>query len=129
MRVKLYVTELVEGPGGINNLFLLLHPKEERLSPVKTLRIASQVAAACAYLHAVPPNGIVHRDLKSPNILIDRRYNAKVTDFGCGKLRRTMRTTMSLDRGTVNWSAPEVLRGTSDYTAACDVYSFGEFRV
>lgn len=129
MRVKLYVTELVEGPGGINNLFLLLHPKEERLSPVKTLRIASQVAAACAYLHAVPPNGIVHRDLKSPNILIDRRYNAKVTDFGCGKLRRTMRTTMSLDRGTVNWSAPEVLRGTSDYTAACDVYSFGGFRV
>jgi serine/threonine protein kinase len=44
------------------------------------------------------------------------RY-AKVTDFGCSKLRRTLRTTMSIDRGTINWSAPEVLRGTSDYTA------------
>jgi len=59
----------------------------------------------------------VHRDLKSANILIDRRYNAKVTDFGCSKQRRTLRTVMSIDRGTVNWSAPEVLRGESDYTA------------
>ena len=52
----------------------------------------------------------MHRDLKSQNILIDRRYNAKVTDFGCGKLRRTLRTVMSVDRGTINYSAPEVLR-------------------
>jgi len=43
-----------------------------------TLRIAQQVAAACTYLHGVPPSGIVHRDLKSQNILIDRRYNTKV---------------------------------------------------
>lgn len=127
------------------------------------------MAAGCAYLHSVPPSGIVHRDLKSQNILIDRRYNAKVTDFGCSKLRRTLGTVMSTDRGTINWSAPEVrsrecflssfdapndtargqctdvrrsrpdqtatprrdrpypqvLRGTSDYTAACDVYSYG----
>ena len=75
------------------------------------------MAAAGAYLHGVPPGGIVHRDLKSANILIDRRYNAKVTDFGCSKQRRTLRTVMSIDRGTVNWSAPEVLRGESDYTA------------
>ena len=32
---------------------------------------------------------------------------------------------MSVDRGTINYSAPEVLRGESDYTAACDVYSYG----
>jgi hypothetical protein len=44
------------------------------------------------------------------------RY-AEVADFGCSKLRRTLRTMMSIDRGTINWSAPEVLRGTSDYTA------------
>jgi|AntAceMinimDraft_5_1070358.scaffolds.fasta_scaffold19544_1 serine/threonine protein kinase len=54
------------------------YSEEEHLSPVKTLRVVRQVAAACAYLHSVPPNGIVHRDLKSQNILIDRRYNAKV---------------------------------------------------
>jgi len=90
--------ELVDGPGSgrVNNLYRLLHAREEHLPPRRALRIATQVAAACAYLHAVPPNGIVHRDLKSPNILIDRRYNAKVTDFGCGKLRRTLRTVMSV---------------------------------
>ena len=110
-----YVSELVEGPGGVNNLFLLLHVKEERLSPTRTLKISSQVASACAYLHSVPPNGIVHRDIKSSNVLVDRRYNAKVTDFGCSKLRRTLRTTMSIDRGTVNWSAPEVLRGKAEH--------------
>ena len=45
-----------------------------------------------------------------------RRY-AKATDFGCSKLRRALPAVMSVDRVTVNWSAPEVLRGASDYTA------------
>jgi len=39
------VMELVDGPGGVNNLFLLLHLKEEQLPPHKMLRIAKQVAS------------------------------------------------------------------------------------
>jgi hypothetical protein len=43
--------EVVEGPGGVNNLFLLLHSKEEHLTPVKTLRIATQVGCQIGYMH------------------------------------------------------------------------------
>lgn len=56
-----------------------------RLNWIKRLKVALGTARALAYLHehANPP--IIHRDIKSDNILLDERLNAKVADFGLSK--------------------------------------------
>lgn len=93
------------------------------------LLFAQDVAHAMNFLHSlVPP--IVHRDLKSPNILLTRdenegRLKAKVSDFG---LSRSMTLRGEFDRAlkTNNpvWLAPEVMQGR-DYNEKADVYSYG----
>eukprot|EP00854_Cymbomonas_tetramitiformis_P010699 gene10699-12655_t len=64
-----------------------------------------------------------HQDLKSANILVDRQMSAKIADYGLSKLEGSnSRPTL----GTVQWSAPEVLR-EEGITGKSDVYSFGVF--
>jgi serine/threonine protein kinase len=75
-----------------------------------------------AYLHAgVPP--VLHRDLKSANILLDKSYTAKVCDFGLSRLKAHERS-MTGNCGTVQWMAPEVLANKS-YNEKADVFSYG----
>ncbi|KAF4032469.1 Protein tyrosine kinase [Phytophthora infestans] len=87
------------------------------------IHLAVGVARALEYmyLHGYSPP-IIHRDLKSKNILLTRRLEAKVIDFGVGRGR--LDNTMTAGVGTLFWTAPEILEGKR-YSEQADIYSFG----
>ncbi|CAL1411618.1 unnamed protein product [Linum trigynum] len=90
----------------------------------KRLNIVRGVAHALSYLHhdcAIP---IVHRDITSNNVLLDRDYEAKVADFGTAKLLSSDSSNWTTQAGTRGYIAPE-LAYTMRVTEKCDVYSFG----
>ncbi|TMW57738.1 hypothetical protein Poli38472_014341 [Pythium oligandrum] len=84
------------------------------------LELAIDIAEALVYLHGQSPS-IIHRDLKSQNVLLNESCVAKVTDFG---ISREVEDYMTAEIGTVAWIAPEILDG-GQYTERADIYSFG----
>jgi len=103
------------------NLFELLHHYSNYdLTWDERKRIALEIARGMNYLHSFQPP-IVHRDLKSMNILLDKNLQVKIADFGSSKF---LDVSMSKQKGTFQWMAPEVIR-TNTYTEKADVYSFG----
>ena len=124
--------------------FLRATPRQQ-LTHRERLQLALQVTRAVNHLHALPPpqGPIVHRDLKSLNILLDARGEIRLADFGLARVRlhantASMYATTALPAanggagsaasptlGTLRWSAPEFLRpgGKSRGTPASDVYS------
>lgn len=85
-------------------------------------RVASGAARGMTYLHSGNPP-VLHRDLKSANLLLDDSYTAKVADFGLSRLKAQNRS-MTGNCGTVQWMAPEVLASQS-YAEPADVFSYG----
>ncbi|GAB9475061.1 Tkl protein kinase [Globisporangium polare] len=83
--------------------------------------IALHVAHAITYLHSLDPT-VLHRDLKSKNILLDDKLNAKVMDFGVS--REQSDRTLTAGVGTLRWMASEVMVGDK-YDEKADVFSFG----
>ncbi|OHS92943.1 TKL family protein kinase [Tritrichomonas foetus] len=86
----------------------------------KTL-IAIGIANGMMSLHSV---GIVHRDLKSLNILLDENYLPKICDFGLSRFTDEEEKQMTADIGTPHWMAPELFESTA-YSNKIDVYAFG----
>ncbi|RHY29512.1 hypothetical protein DYB32_005088 [Aphanomyces invadans] len=86
------------------------------------LRIAANVAEALVYLHLNDPP-IIHRDLKSSNVLLSEDFEAKLTDFGTSR-ELSDEHTMTAEIGTLAWIAPEIMLG-GHYTERADIYSFG----
>mmetsp|Transcript_37282 Transcript_37282/g.42584 ORF Transcript_37282/g.42584 Transcript_37282/m.42584 type:complete len:730 (+) Transcript_37282:202-2391(+) len=85
-------------------------------------RVASGAARGMTYLHSGSPP-VLHRDLKSANLLLDESYTTKVCDFGLSRLKAQERS-MTGNCGTVQWMAPEIL-GNQAYAEPADVFSFG----
>jgi serine/threonine-protein kinase CTR1 len=73
----LLVMELMPG-----TLYDLLHRRKTSLSEADKRRIAVQLVGVISYLHR---HGIVHRDIKSHNILVDKGYTVKICDFGLAR--------------------------------------------
>ncbi|GLD95694.1 hypothetical protein PINS_up004372 [Pythium insidiosum] len=85
------------------------------------LRIAVHVARALTYLHSLDPV-LLHRDLKSKNILLTEDGDAKVTDFGVAREWEDL--TMTEGVGSLLWMAPEIVQGER-YNEKADIYSVG----
>jgi serine/threonine protein kinase len=94
-------------------------------------KMAYQAAKGMHFLHS---SGIVHRDLKSLNLLLDAKWNVKVSDFGLTKFKADLDRHENNNRGSgardplgsVHWMAPEVLAESPGVDfALADVYSFG----
>ena len=108
-------------------LFDLLQDEEIELSwHPQRYQIAIDIGKGLSYLHN---NEILHRDLKSHNILLDQNFNAKITDFGLSRLKlesssRSKEETKS-SIGTLRWQAPELHDLNPKYSKESDNYAYG----
>ena len=104
---------------------LALDRKLERDGPLDTataIRIGADVAAGLEALWAA---GMVHRDVKPGNILLDERGRAYITDFGLSKdTQGSVLTRPGQALGSMDYMAPEQIRGDT-LTAAADIYALG----
>ncbi|XP_059667713.1 probable LRR receptor-like serine/threonine-protein kinase At1g67720 isoform X2 [Cornus florida] len=99
--------------------------RERSISWIKRLEIAEDAAKGIEYLHTGCVPSIIHRDLKTSNILLDRNLRAKVSDFGLSKLAVDGASHVSsIVRGTVGYLDPEYYI-SQQLTEKSDVYSFG----
>ena len=99
-----------------------LHPpkktKKIPLTDKQKIKIALQIAIAIQYIHS---RKILHCDLKSANILIDKNFNIKLSDFGLSYFMSDPPTGFL---GTARWVAPEILKG-GKYDIKADIFSYG----
>ena len=104
------------------SLWAVLHGNTRVVDWNMLLHWVRGIVLGFVYLHGNKPQPILHRDLKSGNVLIDSSWNAKLADFGMSRLKSHTQT-MTGGTGTMQWMAPEVL-AAQRYTEKADVYSF-----
>ncbi|GMF15751.1 unnamed protein product [Phytophthora lilii] len=89
--------------------------------PLDFFRLATDMAQGMSYLHE---HSVMHRDLKSSNVLLDAEGTAKISDFGLSCVMELGHTAdLTAETGTYGWMAPEVIRH-EPYSSKADVYSF-----
>jgi serine/threonine protein kinase len=110
---------VTEWMGG-GTLYHELH-KHKRLNPTKLSIAAFDIARGMQFLHSCH---IIHRDLKSLNVLFDTNGRAKICDFGFSKTERDD-AYVTPYIGTPHWMAPELLSPDATYTSKVDVYAYG----
>lgn len=103
------------------NLFHYLHQYDpnSNLDNTKKTIIAMGIAYGMGHVHDMK---IIHRDLKSMNILLDNNYYPKICDFGVSKFDNNFKSTNS-PVGTAQWMAPEMMNN-ENYTNKIDIYSY-----
>ncbi|CAM6082972.1 unnamed protein product [Calypogeia fissa] len=119
----LLVYELM--PNGSLDKLLFESGSKEILTWAQRVTIVKGVAAGLGYLHDGYVQQVIHRDIKSSNVMLDEEFNARVGDFGLARLiehSKNLETTQLA--GTIGYIAPEaVLMWKS--TVKTDVYAFG----
>ncbi|KAJ6252351.1 leucine rich repeat kinase 2 [Anaeramoeba flamelloides] len=92
----------------------------EKITDEKKFKLAEDIAKGLSFLH---DKNIIHRDLKSANVLITKDV-AKITDLGISIIQSKKGETLTEYAGTKIWMAPEILRG-EQYSFSADIYSMG----
>ena len=110
------ITEWMNG----GTLYQAIH-KPGFFSATERTIAAFDIARGMKFLHA---RKIVHRDLKTLNVLLDDNKRVKICDFGFSRFAEND-TLMTSNIGTPHWMAPEVLKRGSHYTSKVDVYAYG----
>jgi len=113
------VTELVTH----GSLFKFLQKRRADIPPQRRHKMALGIAKGMNYLHSCKPM-VVHRDLKSANLLVEADWTVKVCDFGLSQLKKSAFLTSKTEIGTAEWMAPEILRNEKS-DESCDVFSYG----
>ncbi|XP_022140892.1 MDIS1-interacting receptor like kinase 2-like [Momordica charantia] len=90
----------------------------------KRIRAVRGTARALSYLHHNCNPPIIHRNITSKNVLLDSRFEARVSDFGTARFLKADASNWTAVAGTSGYIAPE-LAYTTVATEKCDVYSFG----
>lgn len=107
-------------PGG-NLKQYLIRNRRKKLALKIVIQLALDLSRGLSYLHS---KKIVHRDVKTENMLLDSQRTLKIADFGVARVEAQNPRDMTGETGTLGYMAPEVLQG-KPYNRRCDVYSFG----
>jgi tRNA A-37 threonylcarbamoyl transferase component Bud32 len=115
-----FIMEFVDGM----NLRQLLNT--EKVTPRQALELVVQICTALQYAH---DEGVVHRDIKPENILLNKKGQVKIADFGLAKLLGTAPdTALTMSQaamGTLNYMAPEQRQNAQGVDHRADIYSLG----